>query len=82
MQMIMNQEFSTFDLNLAVVLLTLKYELLELDRANPKKIRFVFKQKAGIEKTISDYWEDRIQLPAQTLFNNQKMLKNRLYSGV
>lgn len=78
----MNNEFSTFDLNLAVVLLTLKYELLGLDRTNPKKIRFIFKQRADIEQIVSDYWEDKVQLPAQTLLNNQKLLKNRIYSDV
>ena len=42
----MNQnEFSTSDLGLATVLVTLNYELLELDRSNPKKIKFVFKEE-------------------------------------
>lgn len=76
----MNQDFSTFDLGLAAVLVTLKYELLELDKSNPKKIRFLFKRAKGIEQTINDYWDDKIQLPAQSLLNNQKLLKNRIYS--
>ncbi len=76
----MNQDFSTFDLGLAAVLITLKYELLELDKSNPKKIRFLFKRVMGIEQVISDYWDDKIHLPAQSLLNNQKMLKNRIYS--
>lgn len=82
MQMTMNQNFSTPDLGLATTLLTLKYELLELDRTNPKKVRFIFKQRAGIERVVSDYWKDKVQLPAQTLLSNQKLLKNRIYSDV
>lgn len=78
--MIMNQDFSTFDLGLAAVLVTLKYELLALDKSNAKKIRFFFKRERGIEQVINDYWDDKIQLPAQSLINNQKMLKNRIYS--
>ncbi len=78
----MNQnEFSTFDLGLATVLVTLNYELLELDRSNPKKIAFVFKRKKNIEQVVNDYFNDRIKLPALTLFNNQKNLKSRIYSG-
>lgn len=77
----MNQEFSTFDLGLAAVLLTLKYELLELDRSYPKKIRFVFKRERNIEQVINDYFDDKIELPAQSLLNNQKILKNRIYSS-
>jgi UTP-glucose-1-phosphate uridylyltransferase len=76
----MNQEFSTFDLGLAAVLLTLKYELLELDRSYPKKIRFVFKRERNIEQVINDYFDDKIELPAQSLLQNQKNLKNRIYS--
>jgi len=78
----MNQnEFSTFDLGLASVLITLEYELLELDRSNPKKVRFVFRREKNIEGVMSDYFNGKIKLPAQTLFNNQKNLKNRIYSG-
>ena len=77
----MNQEFSTFDLGLATVLVTLKYELLELDRSNPKKVRFIFKRERNIEQMMSDYFNDKIKLPALSLFTNQKNLKNRIYSN-
>lgn len=77
----MNQDFSTFDLNLSSVLVTLGYELLELDKSNPKKVMFVFKREKNIEQVMTDYFNDKIKLPAQTLFNNQKNLKNRIYSG-
>ncbi len=78
----MNQnEFSSFDLGLATVLITLAYELLELDRSMPKKVRFVFRREKNIEGVMADYFNDKIKLPAQTLFNNQKNLKSRLYCG-
>lgn len=78
--MIMNQNFSTYDLGLATVLVTLGYKLLKLDKTNPKKVRFVFQEEKNIDKAMMEYWNDKIKLPAQTLFNNQKMLKNRIYS--
>jgi len=73
--------FYTFDLGLATVLVTMGYELLELDRSNPKKVRFEFKRGKNIEQVMTDYFDDKIKLPAQTLFNNQKNLKNRIYTG-
>ena len=79
--MIMNQHFSTYDLGLATVLITLGYKLLKLDKTNPKKVRFVFKEEKGINQAMLDYWNDEIKLPALTLFNNQKNLKNRIYSN-
>ena len=78
--MIMNKNFSTYDLGLATVLVTLNYKLIKLDKTNPKKIRFVFEEDAKIQKVMVDYWNDKIKLPALTLFNNQKMLKNRIYT--
>jgi hypothetical protein len=77
----MNQnEFSTFDLGLATVLVTLGYELIELDKSNSKKVRFIFERKKNIEQIMNNYFNDKIKLPAQILFNNQKNLKNRIYS--
>jgi hypothetical protein len=81
MKIIMNQNFSTYDLGLATVLVTLEYELLKLDKTNPKKVRFVFKEEGDIEKVMIDYFNNKIKLPALTLFNNQKNLKNRIYSN-
>ena len=79
--MIMNQNFSTYDLGVATVLITLGYKLLELDRTNLKKVRFVFKEEKDIEKIMIDYFNDKIKLPALTLFNNQKNLKSRIYQN-
>lgn len=72
--------FSTFDLGLATALVTLGYKLLRLDKTNPKKVRFVFQEEGEIEKDMLCYWNGDLKLPAQTLFDNQKMLKNRIYS--
>ena len=77
----MKRTFSTFDLGLATTLLTLKYELIKLDKTNPKKVRFVFKETKDIEQTMLNYWNDEITVPALTFFNNQKNLKNRIYSN-
>jgi len=76
----MEKEFSTFDLGLATVLVTLRYELLRLDKSNPKKTCFVFRREKNIEKVVMDYWNNKIKLPVQTLFINQKIVKNRIYS--
>ena len=77
----MKKTFSTFDLGLATTLLTLKYELIKLDKTDPKKVRFVFKETKDIEQAMLNYWNDEITVPALTFFNNQKNLKNRIYSN-
>ena len=78
----MNKNISIYDLNLATVLMTLKYRLIELDRTSPKKVKFIFEDEKGIEQDMTDYWNNKIKLPAQELLNNQKILKNRIYSNM
>ena len=79
----MNQnKFSTHDLNLATVLITLGYKISKIDKSNSKKAKFIFEAKDGLGQIINDYWDNKIDLPAQDLFNSQKMLKNRLFSNL
>ena len=70
----------TFDLGAAASLTTAGFELVSLDKTNPKKVRFVFRREAGIENVVDDYWTDRLEVKARAFFDNLKMLKNRIYS--
>lgn len=70
----------TFDLGAAASLVTAGFELVSLDKANPKKVQFIFVRKAGIDKVVDDYWTDHLQIRARAFFDNIKMLKNRIYS--
>ncbi len=72
--------FLTFDLGLATCLVSLGYELWTLDKTNPKKVQFIFKRADSIDMVVNDYWQDDLKINARTLFDNQKMLKNRIYS--
>ncbi len=72
--------FVTFDLGLAASLITLGYALKNLDKSNEKKCKFIFGRDEHIDKMINEYWSNKLLLPARTLIENIKMLKNRLYS--
>jgi hypothetical protein len=76
-----NKMFLTFDLCLATCLVTLGYELWHLDKTNPKKVQFIFKRAADIDSAVDNYWQNKLKLNARSLFDNQKMLKNRIYSN-
>ena len=74
-------KYSCTDLGLASSLVALGYELHTLERTvNPKKARFIFRRVPTIETSANDYSADRRPLNARTLFDAQKMIKNRLYS--
>lgn len=73
--------FTTYDLGCSVALICAGFELLTLDKANPRKVLLVFKRKDGIESAVDNYWSDRLEVKARTYFDTLKMLKNRLYSA-
>lgn len=73
--------YATFDLGSAAALITENFELLTLDRINPRKVRFIFKRKAGIERVVNDYWSDKLKQKSRSFWDNVKNLKNRLYSS-
>jgi len=76
-----DNQFSTYDLGLATALISVGFELWGLDKNNAKKVLFIFKQSPEIIKVGNDYWADKLEINARTLFDNQKMLKNRIYSA-
>lgn len=76
-----NNMFQTSDLGLATCLVSLDYDLWNLDKANPKKVQFIFRRTDDINLIINNYWQNDLKINARTLFDNQKMLKNRIYSN-
>lgn len=78
-----NTESKVFisDIGLASVLLTLGYQLVDLEQTSEKRVDFVFAVSDGIEKTIAEFWlNEKVEVPIQTLFYNFRQLKNRLYA--
>ena len=75
-----NQLFFTNDLGLCVILVTLGFSLIKLDKAQPQKIRFYFKHTQELEKAVEAYWNNSIKTNPLRFFNNIKLVKNRMYS--
>lgn len=74
------REYQTHDLGCAAALISADFELISLDKTNPRKVLFIFHRKAGVETIVNDYWTDRLEIGAREFFDNIKMLKNRIYS--
>jgi hypothetical protein len=73
--------WTTYDMGSATALLCAGFELLSLDKQNPRKALFIFKKEDGIEEIVDLYWSNRLEVKARTFFDTVKMLKNRLYSA-
>lgn len=72
--------WATFDLGCSSALISAGFELVSLEKSNPRKVQFIFRREVGIEKVVDDYWADRLEVKARAFFDNVKMLKNRIYS--
>lgn len=72
--------FSTFDLGLASALVSKGFPLKSLENTKGGKTRFIFLGTPDIENAAGEYWNNNLKVCARTFFENQKMLKNRIYS--
>ena len=72
--------FTTHDLGCSTALLCADFELLDVEKSNPKKALFIFRRKIGIENIADKYFADKLEVKARSFFDNLKALKNKLYS--
>ena len=76
-----DERIAISDLGLASLLATLDFQVIGMKRVDGKRINFLFAPSEGVEEVISDYWADvEVFVKPQSLFNNQKLHKNRLYA--
>lgn len=71
--------FKTSDLALASVI-SLFIPLEEINKENPRKADFVFKQSKKLEEIIKQYWNRELQIEPRQFFDQIKAIKTRLYS--
>ena len=74
--------FYTFDLGCSAALISMGFELISLDKQNPRKVLFIFSRKKNIDEVVNDYFSGRLKVSGRVLFDNIKMLKNRIYSSL
>jgi hypothetical protein len=72
--------FTNYDLGVSAALLCAGFELLSVDKENPRKALFVFRKQAGIEDIANRYFADRLEVKARSFFDHLKALKNKLYA--
>lgn len=72
--------WTTYDLGVSTALLCADFELLALNRTNPRKVLFIFRKTEKIDETANAYFADLLKLNARSFFDQLKALKNRLYS--
>jgi hypothetical protein len=78
-----NREFRINDFYQAVILKTVGFPLLRLERGNGKFVTFVFDDpEYKAEEVLEKYWQREIKVIARDLVESINELKSRIYSGV
>jgi hypothetical protein len=75
------EEFETTDLGLASVLFAKQFELSDLDRSNPNRVKFKFKNKDS-QKAVTaaqEYRSSDLEVNAKRYWESMKTLKNLIY---
>jgi len=78
-----NREFRINDFYQAVILKTVGFPLLRLERGNGKFVTFVFDDpEYKAEETLRKYWQRKIRIEARSLIETINELKTRIHAGV
>ncbi|MCX6706390.1 MAG: DUF5659 domain-containing protein, partial [Candidatus Woesebacteria bacterium] len=64
-----------------VTTLSLFYPIKSVDRSQPKRIFFLFKNSKGLDELIKSFWNGILRIEPQKYFNQLKNIKTRIYSG-
>ena len=73
--------FTTYDLSCSTALLCAGFELIGIEKSNPKKALFTFKRDRGIDAVANSYFADKLSVKVRSFADHLKALKNKLYGN-
>lgn len=77
----MNRDYNeVVDLGLAASLTASGFVVTRIDRANPRRVVFIFEPSPQLRDCIERFWSNQLLLPATVLLEHIRMLKTRIYS--
>ena len=76
----MTARYETNDLHLAATLQCLGLELLEVDRSDPRRVRFVFLDDDQRREWTRQYLAGELRVDPLILLNSFRMLKRQIYA--
>lgn len=71
-------QYITADIGIASVLLTKGFKLTGMNKNNPKRVFFEFKEEENMDQCLMAYTNGQCEVDAYTFYSNLKMLKNRI----
>lgn len=77
----LHNNFSTADYPTCVVLCSLGFSLVFVNRTNPLRCSFEFAFDPEIEIAIKSFYEGKLRLDPRVVLLNAKLVKDRLHGG-
>jgi hypothetical protein len=68
------------DLGCAAALTSLGFEVREIEHGAGAQLYFLFTKTDELERSVSAYWANTLEVRARTYSESIKMLKSRIYS--
>lgn len=74
-----NGLWQTSDFGVATAILTCGFELVGVDKSNPRRVYFMFRKSPEIDDCVNKYWTGKLMVPANTVMDGTKHLKALIY---
>lgn len=75
------ENYSTSDLFLAATLSCLGYSLIEVNKRDPKRCKFIFAGHEGMAADVDDFFADRLLVEPRRLLRANKTLKDHIFQS-
>lgn len=72
--------YTTSDFYCASALIAVGYSIVSLDKTNPKRVIFEFKNSSDLQKIVNLFWLRRLDLNVNAVFEAQRYLKSLIYN--
>ncbi len=72
--------YRTSDLGCAAALHCRGFSPIELNRADPQRVEFLFTRSRDVMSVVAAYWDNSLTVDANSYFSSIRFLKNRIYS--
>jgi len=76
----MENQFTTSDFYTAVFLLAKEYKLIEINKADPRRFRFVFNDQEGRAELLEDFFNGETAVEPRRFIAAVKEMKSLMYS--
>lgn len=74
-----DEYYTTSDLGLTATL-SLIYPIEKIDKLNPKKVLFYFKNSPELKKMVSSYFNKKLKIEPQTYYMQVRTVKTMIYA--